>query len=120
MRRRFIQRPTAGVQHSFPDGRDEAEADAPGREQRLERATIKMADDRALQRDADQARGREGDRDRGQQVPALRADIRKRGLTLARRNGDVRMNPSVEKLTKIYRALDVLAASLVCNVANTR
>lgn len=45
-------------------------------------------------------------------VPALRADIRKRGLTLARRNGDVGINPSVAKLTKLFRSLDVLAASL--------
>ena len=42
---------------------DESQADAPGRQQRLQRAAVEVADDAALEDDADQRRGQEGDRD---------------------------------------------------------
>lgn len=47
-----------------------------------------------------------------QQASLLRANIQKRGYALKRRNGDLRLNPSVPKLNKLRRSLAVLARAL--------
>ncbi len=58
----------SGRRRSSAHGLDEAEADPPGGEQRLERPLVEVPDDRPLQEDADQRGGQKGDRDRHQQI----------------------------------------------------